>query len=394
MNVLFYTTYDVSPQKGGTERITSTISAELRKNGIRCFLAYDCDIEKNYIKTPFDGKAKIGKLNKQCNLNKLQNFILLNDIDYVIIQGLFTKTAIIRKLLCNHKNIHIIFVHHFNPGAEETFMSYHSILNRLKSGSENKFKCYAKLLLLPILKIRYVLKLHKDYNKTYKAADKVVLLSKGFINDFVKYARIDDTIKFHIIHNALSFNTFYDMSTYQKHKEVIIVSRLEERQKRISMALDIWQLIENNPNYHDWVLKIVGTGSDELKYKQIVQNKRLKHVIFEGVQNPEPYYRSASIFIMTSSFEGWGLTLTEAQQYGVIPLAFNSYASLNDIIIDGYNGYIIPNNDIKTFSEAIMKLMSNPALRYKLASNCIKSSKRFEIEYIGKQWVNLFKELV
>lgn len=173
----------------------------------------------------------------------------------------------------------------------------------------------------------------------------------------------------------------------------IIVSRLEERQKRISLALDIWQLIEKNPNYHDWTLKIVGGGSDELKYKQIVQKKQLKHVIFEGVQNPEPYYRSASIFIMTSSFEGWGLTLTEAQQYGVIPLAFNSYASLNDIIIDGYNGYIIPNNDIKTFSEALMKLMSNPVLRYTLANNCIKSSKRFEIEYIGKQWVNLLKEL-
>lgn len=224
MNVLFYTAYDVSPQKGGTERITSTISAELRKNGIRCFLAYDYDIEKNYTKTPFDGKAKIGKLNKWCNLNKLHNFILSNNIEYLIIQGLFGKTAIIKKLLRNHKNIHIIFVHHFNPGAEETFMSYHSIWNQLKSGRENKFKCYAKLLLFPILKIRYVLKLHINYNKTYKAAEKVVLLSKGFIDDFVKYAKIDDTTKFHIIHNALSFNTFYDMSAYQKkHKEVIIV---------------------------------------------------------------------------------------------------------------------------------------------------------------------------
>ena len=52
-------------------------------------------------------------------------------------------------------------------------------------------------------------------------------------------------------------------------------------------------------------------------------------LFLKGQKNPEPYYNEASIFMMTSSFEGWGLTLTEAQQYGCVPLAFHSFASLN-----------------------------------------------------------------
>ena len=52
--------------------------------------------------------------------------------------------------------------------------------------------------------------------------------------------------------------------------------------------------------------------------------------------------------MMTSSFEGWGLTLTEAQQYGCVPLAFHSFASLTDIITDKVNGFAISVGRIKS----------------------------------------------
>lgn len=35
---------------------------------------------------------------------------------------------------------------------------------------------------------------------------------------------------------------------------------------------------------------------------------------------------------MTSAFEGFGMTLVEAQQYGVVPIVMDSYKSLHDII--------------------------------------------------------------
>ena len=353
------------------------------------------DIDLTLEKTIFDGKIKIGNLKCQSNLEKFSEFVFTNKIDIILIQGLFDKTVYIKTVISNYKNIRIVFVHHFNPGAEETFLSYHSIINRIKTRGEEKIKNYVKLLLYPVLKIRHIIKLHENYKLTYQAADKTVLLSKGFINDFVQYARVNDTSKFYVIHNALSFNTFYDMSQYsKKEKEVIIVSRLEEKQKRISMALRIWKQIESNLDFQDWALRIIGTGSDASKYKKFVQKNNLKRVTFEGRKKPEPYYQKASIFMMTSSFEGWGLTLTEAQQYGVIPIAFNSYASIYDIIADEYNGYIIPDRDIELYVKRLTLLMSNYDLRCQMAQKCIESSKRFENQYICNQWVALFKQLM
>lgn len=47
MRVLFYTTFEVSPYKGGTERITSSISNGLRNYfGHNCYSAYSVRIEE------------------------------------------------------------------------------------------------------------------------------------------------------------------------------------------------------------------------------------------------------------------------------------------------------------------------------------------------------------
>ncbi|MCD8182952.1 MAG: glycosyltransferase [Bacteroides sp.] len=144
------------------------------------------------------------------------------------------------------------------------------------------------------------------YIESYNFADKVVLLSDHFKYDFLKYAHLKNDFKIRTIHNALSFQSYYDLANYDhKKKEVLIVSRLEEEPKRISLALKIWKEIEADSSLSDWKLKIVGHGKMENQYKDFVKHHNLTRVCFEGAKNPEPYYNEASIFMMTSSFEGW-----------------------------------------------------------------------------------------
>lgn len=61
----------------------------------------------------------------------------------------------------------------------------------------------------------------------------------------------------------------------------------------------------------------------------------MERVVFTGWQDPESFYRDASILCLTSDFEGWGMVLTEAMTFGAVPVAFNSYAAITDIIDDG-----------------------------------------------------------
>lgn len=392
MKILFYTSNDVAPQLGGTERITASISSGLRENGFCCYLVYDNDIDTKLERTQFDGKMKIGNFSQKKNVEKFKQFVILNGIDIIVIQGLFNKTLSVKELFVDYP-IRIVFVHHFNPGAEEYFFSIDNILLSLHKKNESKLKAIGRLLLFPLLKHKYIKKLQRNYRDTYLNADKVVLLSKNFISEYCQYAGVSDKKKFLIIPNSLSFNEFFDMSKYlSKKKEVLIVSRLNERQKRITLALQIWHVIENNKDFSDWILRIVGDGPNMSMYKKLVAKLGLNHVIFEGRKDPRPYYRSASIFMMTSLFEGWGLTLTEAQQYGVVPVAFNSYASAEDIITDSYNGFLAPECDINVYLSRLSLLMSNYELRQELANNCIKSSKRFEQEAICKRWICLFEQ--
>lgn len=52
-------------------------------------------------------------------------------------------------------------------------------------------------------------------------------------------------------------------------------------------------------------LRIVGHGNDRKLYEHIIRNEHIPDVTLEGRQNPVPYYKEASIFLMTSKSESW-----------------------------------------------------------------------------------------
>jgi glycosyltransferase involved in cell wall biosynthesis len=78
---------------------------------------------------------------------------------------------------------------------------------------------------------------------------------------------------------------------------------------------------------------------------------------------------------------------------GISPIVFDSFSALHDIINDGYNGFIIPNNDIATYVGQLLWLMNNEEQRLAIAQKAIESSRKFELSGIVKQWFDLFDGL-
>ncbi len=392
MNILFYTCWEVSPQKGGIERITSTIAGELsKKYGAACYSIYQIPIANTFVRTSFVKTCCIGTRNFK---EKISSFIIENQIDIIINQSDFYLTSLFREIVnAVRPQCKIIFCHHFAPGNEIGNFSFSGILQEIRL-KKKLLRNYLNLIFYPVVKWRITHRLHLNYGKTYRYSDCVVLLSCKFMKEFMKWGKITDSSKFREVHNSLSFNSFFDIKEYgQKEKTVLIVARMSEKQKKISLALKIWKELEKAPLLSDWKLKIVGLGNDLDRYRRFVARNRLKRVSFEGLQIPDPYYREASLFMMTSAFEGWGLTLTEAQQMGCVPLAFDSYASLSDIITDGENGYIVPYGDLRQYADKMKELMLDTGKRRKMAANAIESSKRFEKRVIMEQWKSLLDEL-
>ena len=131
-----------------------------------------------------------------------------------------------------------------------------------------------------------------------------------------------------------------------------------------------------------------------LSLRNITKQYNIPNIHFTGSCNPYDYYKDGSILCMTSSTEGWGMVLVEAQMFGCIPIAYNSYSSLTEIITDDVNGYTIPAFNKKKFSEQLERLMNNESERKRMMHECQKSVKRFDASIIAQQWLSHFKEII
>ena len=151
----------------------------------------------------------------------------------------------------------------------------------------------------------------------------------------------------------------------EKEQRVLFVGRLDNSVKGVDRLLRIWA--RAGKSLPDWHLDIVGDGPDAAALKELAERLRLSNVSFEGFRNPAPYYRRASIFCMTSTFEGFGLVLPEAMQHGCVPMAFNSYAAVRDLVIPGETGILAPPFDEEEYARQLLRLMQDDPLRSAMA---------------------------
>ena len=384
MNILFCTTYRVSEQKGGTERITARIAQALREKGHRCFSAYKAEIAEGLPLAKWDGELNATN-------QSLEDYILNHHIDVIIIQKMTREVKQIYLIRERHYlQLKIISALHFAPAYEEIEVSFHHAWDMLKT--KCNLKNGLRFLLFPIYKVWYPQRNKALYRTVYKYSDKVVLLSKRFVQEYMNYAGITNNEKFTAIPNALSYDEFLPIEKLKnKKKQALVVSRLVETPKRISYAIKAWAEIEKDSELQEWNLKIVGSGPAEDSYKELTLKLGIKRIDFGGRQQPKPYYEESSLLLMTSSYEGWGLTLTEAQQFGCVPIAFDSYSSIHDIITNGENGFLIENNNIQLFTEKLKLLMKDKKMLNNMAKDAISSSHRFELYKIIYHWLKLIE---
>lgn len=190
---------------------------------------------------------------------------------------------------------------------------------------------------------------------TLTKADSVRVVStriKNYVQKFIDPSKIEvrpiavDTEK---IKNA-PINVDLHKKYPQFKKIVLIASRLEP-EKNISLAIEAFKMVlEKDPQVG---LIIVGSGSEEEKLKKLVTNFRIdKSVIFEGWQNDLiSYYKTNDCFLVTSWYEGYGMTLIEAQAAGcqVVSTDVGVASEIGAKIVE-YNVQSVANGIIETLS--------------------------------------------
>jgi len=142
-------------------------------------------------------------------------------------------------------------------------------------------------------------------------------------------------------------------------------------------------------------LKILFVGKGYLMedMKSLVNKLELNNIIlFLGFRTDiANLIKISDIGISSSRLEGLGLNIAEAQFLG-LPVVASEDKGHKELIDNGVNGILYPQNDKKAFSESIITLYENQQLRAKMGKNAFKSVQKFDIAISLKQMDEIYKK--
>ena len=101
----------------------------------------------------------------------------------------------------------------------------------------------------------------------------------------------------------------------------------------------------------------------------------------------------ASIFVLSSRFEGFPLILLEAMSKGMSVVSFDCPTGPSDIVDDHRNGILVPAKDIDGLARGIDEMIGDEELRRRTAAAAVETAQQYTMEAIGPQWIALFEEL-
>lgn len=147
-------------------------------------------------------------------------------------------------------------------------------------------------------------------------------------------------------------------------------------------------------SYPDWQLLLVGNG-DTREYDTLIRLYGLSAVVhcLSATEHIEEIYSEASIYAMGSRYEGFGLVLTEAMSCGLPCVSFDCPYGPAEIISDGEDGFLVPDNHVKAFAEALCRLMEDESLREKMGRKASVNVKRFNVDHVMKCWIDFYKSM-
>lgn len=206
----------------------------------------------------------------------------------------------------------------------------------------------------------------------------------------------------YLMPNPNTFDIQKDTQSIKKDKIVLCVGRFNDYVKRVDRIISSFGMIlKNFPNSK---LMMIGTVDRNMKMARFgnrsVNDMMKEHnvgdgsVIFIGeTADIGKYYPMASLIMMTSANEGFPMVLTEALCNG-LPVVCNRIPGLEDIVVDGYNGFLTPQDDIKALSDRVCEILADDSLRLEMGENAKKHVSKFESTVISKRWIALIDTII
>ena len=225
---------------------------------------------------------------------------------------------------------------------------------------------------------------HKGTRKVlikYKDKVKYIWLCKNSMNAAIEHG-LDNSI---CLYNAVRFET-KERADVVKNKKLITIARLSS-QKRIDKMISIVEEVFKDKKYKDWKFEIWGDGEEYDNLKKLIKSPQIK--LMGRTNDPKKVLLTSSINLITSDFEGFALSILEANECGIPTISYDFGESAPEEVVNDTNGYLVKNRD--EFIEKLTMLMDDKVRLEKLSKDSKKFNDNFKINTIVKDWEKTFK---
>ena len=179
----------------------------------------------------------------------------------------------------------------------------------------------------------------------------------------------------------------------QSTKTLLAVGRLHE-QKGFDMLLEAWNNVQrdNVQCTTEWTLRIVGEGPRRAALEQQIKDLQLSNVVLAGrVENMVEEYAAASLFVLSSRYEGLPLALIEAMWCGVPCVSFDCPHGPAELL-ENDRGWLVPAMDVAGLAKQIAYAMSHSEEALERAQRAQEYAyEKYSEANIMSQWVQVIE---
>ncbi|OJV16955.1 MAG: hypothetical protein BGO21_29365 [Dyadobacter sp. 50-39] len=174
-------------------------------------------------------------------------------------------------------------------------------------------------------------------------------------------------------------------------KTVISVGRITY-QKGFDLLVDAWGKVPAELR-HDWKLLIIGDGED----KPLLEGKISALGIGDSVELVGAtkavfaYFEKASLYCLSSRFEGLPMVLLEALAFHLPIVAFDCDTGPEELIENGQNGILIEAGNVDKMAQSLAELMQDDDLRARMRKYKSQKLHTLELGGIIAQWGRVLK---
>lgn len=225
--------------------------------------------------------------------------------------------------------------------------------------------------------------------KALKYADAIITLTDLDANNFKQKDKRGIVIK--RIYNPICF--FKQNHLYDSSSKTIVCCGTLSTLKRFDHAILAAKIVKES--YPDWKWVIYGDGSERTSLQKLINNNSLQdNVALKGYEKDKSViYDGKALLVLTSKFEGFGMVLIEAMQYGIPIVSYDVPYGPKEIIQNDLNGKLVKNGNVTALAEAIKVLITNIDVRTQMSNNCLLLLGKFSIDRITEEWIELFEQI-